>query len=196
MLSDHLATVESFGLGAQAWVGEGVPRAKSVAKPIWSPSPRPKPPATTLFTSTWDEEQHTSPWLDFHQENRSEFRRHVRPSERLWILEPVPETTLFVIDTYEAFLHLACTYPHRRKKGLASEAPCWPLIHMAGSFDGVHVTAGFIEGQREHPTEIRPLFRGWDVESTAWFRWPFGQETTMKRILVGPIDPDWRLVAA
>ena len=57
-------TVADLGLGLQAWIGPSEPDPRRPWLPARDPTLRPKP-IDGFFTSTWDPEHQTCPWLGF-----------------------------------------------------------------------------------------------------------------------------------
>jgi hypothetical protein len=189
-LPSNVTTVAEFGLGIQAWSGERDPSPEQFAFRPWIGAPRDKP--ITLFTSTWDPQRQSMSWLDRLRSNllEGQVTRAVRPDEKLWLLEPDPNATLFIIDSFDDYRRLTEQYEYRWRGKDAGpnylRGPDWPLIAETRPFDGVHFT-----GNARQPAEGRlasdpvPLV-SWDVESTAWFTFSL---TVLE--CIGSIADDW-----
>ena len=168
-------TAAAAGLGTQAWSGVGDPDPERVPNQDWPAQPNPKP-SKQFFTSTWNFSTGSCPWLEcqrtWHRNPRGN-ERLPRPGERLWLLDPLPATLIFVIDTLDDFRELAVPYPQRREDNALDTtlAPHWRHITESAQFSGVRVTENAIEeGKAQLPAD-QPRFSGWDLESTLWFRW-------------------------
>lgn len=164
-----------------------MPAPDRVLSGAWAETPRVKPP--TFFTSTWDPGRRSMAWLDFMSREASRGgelpARLASAGHALWLLEPDPKASLFVIDSFIDFKELTDGYPHPFGRPLA---PDWRGIAETHAFDGVHVTENAINQAQSQRFGPYVPFYGWDVESTAWFAFAF---TAAKR--VGPIAQEWTL---
>lgn len=182
-----IATAEAAGLGTQAWSGVGEPGPARVPNQEWPARPSPKPDKQ-FFTSTWNFSTSSCSWLErqriWHR-NPSGGGRLPRPGERLWLLDPVPTTLIFVIDTLDDFKELAARYPHRRKDNPRDPtlAPNWRHISESAQFSGVHATENAIEAVAAQLPADQPRFSGWDVESTLWLRWSLTNQRCHGRVV-------------
>lgn len=163
--SSQVSTVAEFRLETQAWSGEGQPTPERLVFRPWAGAPRDKP--VTLFTSTWDPEKRSMPWIDHLRQRflQGEPTRPVRADEKLWLLAPDPTATLFIIDSFDDYRSLTDQYEYRWNR---LRGPDWRRIATDLPFDGVHYTGNARQPAEWSPNDPVPLV-SWDVESTAWF---------------------------
>ena len=173
-----IQTVAEFGLGIQAWAGEGKPEPSRLGQLNRTARPDPKPQEDGFFTSSWDQTRRSSPWVLLMQGEQ----KRSGTGRQLWLLEPNPHATLYVIDREPDYERLARNYPQRWSQPSVSHsrppAPDWHQLSGEIPFDGVHVTE-----------RASALIQGWDVESTLWLRWQFIGESTCD----ADIRDDWTL---
>jgi hypothetical protein len=154
-----LTTVAEFGrLGLQAWTGREEFNQAIVGTNPWPNSPTAKPDRG-FFTSSWNEESQTSEWM----RSKSYMLRGDPDRRAPVLLSPVPNATLFVIDSIDDFEALASQYPHKYSNPRdLRRRPDWGKL--AGLVGAVHVTAGAVaDGGNCY-------VHAWEVESTLWFR--------------------------
>jgi hypothetical protein len=149
-------SVAEFGLGIQAWLGGG-PFDPDLVEPASYPRlPRPKPEG--FFTSSWDEERHTSAWIEF----KATTPRASEPGT-VWLLAPDPAAVLYVIDSPHDYARLVEVYPHRYANPADPRIyPHWLDLAHGGVIDAVHMTAAAATDPSQ--SYARP----WEVESTWW----------------------------
>ena len=180
-----LTACSEYGLGIQGWAGRDTPDNRKITFAA-SGSPRPKP-SDGFFTSTWDADRRSTPWLDFTRDGSP----RSADGRSLWLLEPDADAGLYVIDSLEDFTLLAEAFPQRYDNPNDPRfAPDWcqMLDGANDSLAAVHVTeAAIVDGQRQ-PGSGNPQFTGWDVESTLWLSPRYKVVGS-----AGPIDETWSL---
>jgi hypothetical protein len=136
--------------------------------------------ATGLWTSTYDEEEQSSEWIEWCRSN------YQSPLDaRAWFLLEVEETArIATIDTLADFRTLLDQYarPALYEMSFSSlDERKLDFERLAHDFDALHLTRN---GQDETQFDFPHLW-GWDCESTVWFRWCF---SSVERIrLVEPV---------
>lgn len=162
-----------YPLDLQGWLGLTEPDPNHFQRPSPTRQPSAKP-SDGFFTSSWDEEQSTTPWVVLHQSHAC---RKDEP-RRLWTLTPDPSATLYIIDTPSDYRQLVDWFPHRwNEPSLSREYVEANWHEMANGkpvpFHGIHVTKAAIDTADAEPSMGHPRFGRWDVESTLWLEWSF-----------------------
>jgi hypothetical protein len=163
----------------QVWVGsnaEPPDRLRMVVDldPIHAEASKPK---WAFWTSTVDPAV-VAPWLEWPE------RMFSGPSQ-LWRVVVSPATRVAEIHTPAQWSAFARTYagahqafrwsgrPHS-PPGSARIDPDWSKV--AEEWDGVHLSVGGLLTAQDvsyQSDELTTELRGWDMESTVWFRWSF-----------------------
>lgn len=155
----NAVSVADFGLGLQAWLG-GRPFDPSLVElTSWPALPRCKPDHG-FFTSTWKEDRRTSAWIEFKATTHRAFE-----AASIWLLEPNPDASLYVVDSPADWAALVEAYPHRYENPRnPTVCPNWRTLTSGSPFDAVHVTTEALIDRSQ------PYTRLWQVESTLWLR--------------------------
>jgi hypothetical protein len=161
-------SVAEHGLGVQAWLGIGAFDPAKVGRNQWPTGPGEKP-EHGFFTSSWDAQRATSPWIEYWATTPRAARE---PARQIWLLHPRPDARLYVIDgagDYEGLVQdYTQRYGDRSVSSRVPAAPYWSRIAAAGLFEGIHVTARAVRAYAQYS-----YARSWTVESTLWFKAAF-----------------------
>lgn len=92
----------------------------------------------------------------------------------LWLLEPALGTSLLVVDSKEDWSELVQEFPHRYENSKIPAQPHWSQIRARAAegrlrFDALHLT------ERAVADRSLEFARTWQVESTLWLSWCFGE---------------------
>lgn len=136
----------------------------------WLPN---KPqPGTGLWTSTWNEQTHSSAWTEWCQFN-SEFL-----APHWFLLTPQADARIYTIDTLDDLLALLEVFslPGVSQTILQVYGGLLDCERLAGVYDGIHLT----EAGQWATRLTTPSLYGWDCESTLWLRWCFSSVQKVK----------------
>jgi hypothetical protein len=152
---------------AQLWVTtrSDAPEPDRVLVDLRAYSPLVSKPRRAFWTSTISS-PYISPWLHWLQVGEDQ-----RPGPyHIWRLTPSATARVYEIHSPSDWSVLARTYP----SGHSPTDPQWQSV--SEDWDGIHVSlAGLLTAQDMvyESGDLTTELRGWDMESTAWFRWSF-----------------------
>lgn len=136
-------------------------------------------PEGGLWTSPY-EAYFGSPWCQWCLTEEFRVKRD-HPYFHLWLLEPDPNSHIYVIDSEQDLIDLVAAYPAKPiSPGYPFEYPDW--LKVAEDFDGVHLTD---EGQWQTRMSQPANLYGWDCECTLWLRWKFTDVKELGLMRVG-----------
>jgi hypothetical protein len=172
----------------QIWVGRSIEapsenRLQVDLSPFGSQTPKPK---RALWTSTYVPGV-VSPWL-LAPEGQFSGPYYV------WAVAATNAARVLEIQSRDAWSALACSYPraqagytHRttahRPQSAARLDPDWSDV--ARDWDAVHLSIGGWLTAEDVPYEVdrrTTELRGWEMESTVWFRWSFSSVERMETL--------------
>jgi hypothetical protein len=172
--------------GRQVWVTTlpEVAEAERVVQDLAPFNLEVSKPKRTFWTCTANDSVY-SPWLDWLR-----FRGDQRPGPYyLWNVVVSASARVFEIHSAASWAELCRAHPsdHQafryipqhssqivRPEGSARVDPDWSKV--AEEWDGVHLSIGGWLTAEDVPYRsggVTTELRSWDMESTAWFRWPF-----------------------
>lgn len=156
-------------LGVQLFVG-GAPRPELIQPTRNRPSLYSAvalPAGGGFWTSTWNEKERSSDWLDFCRVNGL---RYLENSER-YLLTVDRNARVYHVDSVKDLdtLFAICYGAQVEVFRLTQHYPVLDYEKLAERYDGIHLTK---RGQRR-TRHSEPNFYGWDCECTYWFRWSF-----------------------
>ena len=150
-MSDTTRSVAEQGLGLQAWLGRGEFDPAKVGRNPWPTEPRQKPDHG-FFTSSWDGERPTSPWMEFWCTTP---RAAKELDRQVWLLHPRADARLYVIDCAADYEDLVAEFTQRYQGHGVS-----PYVAPAPNWGGIVKTCGLtgpvITRQPDHRMDSRP----------------------------------------
>jgi hypothetical protein len=172
--------------GRQVWVttSPDVAEAKRIEQDLAAFSLEVSKPKRTFWTCTANDSAFSA-WLDWLR-----FREDQRPGPYyLWNVVVSDSARVFEIHSPADWAKLAHAYASEQKAFRYSPQYSMQIVRPAGSgrldpdwskvaeeWDGVHLSIGGWLTAEDVPYQsggITTELRSWDMESTAWFRWPF-----------------------
>lgn len=130
-------------------------------------------PIGGLWTSTWDQDEYSSRWVDWCLD-----AEYGDPLNKRWfIVKPRQGLKLLIIDSLADLIKLIEKYPCKNNP-LQHCKPVLDFEILAKEYDAIHLTeSGQI--QTHLPSSLIDMkmvdLYGWDCESTLWFRWCFDE---------------------
>ena len=121
---------------------------------------RPKPHGG-LWTTDWDEENQSSPWIRFCIDEQ--FANIYQTT--WWLLKPDPKARIYVINDLTDLNNIVRRF---HIKGYGQEIQI-DFEKAAKHYDGIFLTE---QGQQKTKNTI-PNLKGWDFACTLWFHWKF-----------------------
>jgi hypothetical protein len=130
---------------------------------------------TGLWTSSWRDETKDSAWVEWCYDN--DFGEQYK--KNWYLLTPLENVKLFVVDSMADFHHLLGNYGYEdaKMRSYRIYRTCIDFERMAQDYHGIWLTE---KGNEETHLSYSDDLNSWDCESVLWFKWCFVEVQRIK----------------